>query len=418
VLIAIAILLLSETLGLWFVNNKLVIPPERMSATQWIYQASIGSFICSILVSPYMAAIIAHEDMNIYAYLSILEAIWKLGIVFILRSISIDKLQLYGILLCAISFINAVIYMIICKTKYQECKFQFYWHKDVFKEIASFIGWNLFSSIAFVAKNQGINVILNMFFGPVINAARGISLQLDGAVKSFSVNFMSAVRPQITKEYAVKNYYSMTSLIFRSAKLSYFLMLIFTVPLLFEMPYIIRLWLENPPAYSVIFISLTFIDTLFESISLPIMFVAQATGKLKLYMSVVCGSILFNMPISFVLLKVGFPPYTVMIVAIFITIIAFFLRLIIIRRLVVFPIRKFFNCVIVPVLWVSMFSVITPLIITKMFPESFIRLCCSVSINICLTLLFIYFIGLDKDERIGIRSYIHNKLNSKKQEED
>ncbi|GHT97305.1 hypothetical protein FACS1894142_1530 [Spirochaetia bacterium] len=418
VLIAALVLLLAETVGLWFVNNKLVMPPERMDAARWVYQFSILSFLFTVLTMPYMAAIIAHEDMNIYAYMSIIEAVLKLGIVFLLGVISADKLQLYGILLCMVAVVNTTIYRTICTKKYQECRFGFYWNKDFFREITSFISWNLFGSIAEIAKTQGITIILNVFFGVIVNAARGLSIQLDGAVKSFSQNFTAAVRPQITKEYAAKNYDGMTKLTFRSAKISYFLMLLFSVPLLFEMPYILKLWLKNPPAYSLIFMSLMLIDSLLYSVSVPIMYVAQATGKIKLYQSVVSSIILLDVPVSFVLLKQGLPPYTVLIVRIILTIIAFFARLIMIKRLVPFSITNFSKYVIAPVLFVSFLSVILPSIIKYIFEESFFRFCISFILSICWTLVCIYFIGLKGNERIYIKNFVIQKLKISKYMED
>jgi O-antigen/teichoic acid export membrane protein len=543
-LIGILVLIMAKTAGLWFVNNKLVIPPDRISAARLIYQFSIISFLCSIIVSPFMADIIAHEDMNIYAYISIAEVVLKLGVIFVLRIIPFDKLQLYGLLLSILAFVNMIIYTAICKVKYQECKFRFYWDKTLFKEIAGFLGWNLFGSIAGIAKNQGINILLNLFFGPLINAARSISIQVDNAVKSFSQNFIQAVRPQITKEYAAGNYDEMNNLVFRSAKLSFFLVLLFFMPLLFEMSYIMKIWLKNPPPYTAIFLTLTLIDTLFESVSYPIMYIAQATGKIKLYQSVVSGvlllnlffgplinaarsisiqvdsavksfsqnfiqavlpqitkeyaagnydemnnlvfrsaklsfflvllffmpllfemsyimkiwlknpppytavfltltlidtlldsvnypimyiaqatgkiklyqsvvsgTLLLNIPVSFIIFKMGFPPYTAMIIAIFLTITAFFLRLVMIKRLVSFSIIQFSKLVIIPAFIVFILSGIVPLIITNMFNESFLRLCASVILGVSITVVFIYAIGLTKQERYAIIRLIRNKIN-------
>jgi O-antigen/teichoic acid export membrane protein len=410
VLIAAVVLLLAETIGLWFINTKLVIPRERMGAALWIYQCSVVSFIFTIMVTPFMAAIIAHEDMNIYASVSIVEVLLKLGIVFLLEVISLDKLQLYGMLLCAVTIVNTGIYRTICKRKYQECRFRFYWNKGLFKELTGFTGWNLFGASAFLLKTQGINILLNLFFGPLVNASRGIAVQVNNAVNTFSQNFITAIRPQITKRYAGEQYREMVDLVFWSAKLSYFLMFIFIVPILFEISYITKLWLKNPPPYVVVFICLGFLNTLFESISYPLMYVAQATGRIRLYQSIVSGISLLNIPFSYLALKVGFPPYSVMIVSVFLTIVAFFVRILVIKKLLAFfSIMAFIKQVLTPVFFVSVSSIILPFVIINIVSESFFRLCISFA-SIMVTIFCIYRIGLTKNEQMTVQRYLKNTL--------
>jgi O-antigen/teichoic acid export membrane protein len=408
ILIAAAVLLLAETIGLWFVNNKLIIPSDRIGSVHWIYQFSIISFGFTIMVTPYMGAIIAHEDMTIYAYVSIVEAVLKLGVVFLLRIIDLDKLQLYGILLCGVTFINTGIYRVICKRKYRECTFRFFADKKLFKELTGFTGWNLIGSFSFLLRTQGVSILLNLFFGPLINAARGIAVQINSVINSFTQNFITAIRPQITKLYADKKYHEMFVLVFWSAKLSYFLVYIFTVPLLFEMSYIIHIWLVNPPPYTVLFICLGFLDILFESFNSPLMHAAQATGKIKLYQSVVSGILLLNIPVAYLVLKAGFPPYSVVIVDIFLMAAAAIVRIFMIKRLIaLFSIKMFTIRVLIPLFFVSVLSLILPSIIVNILDESFFRLCISF-MSIIVTVLCIYFIGLSKIERISVQRYIGN----------
>jgi O-antigen/teichoic acid export membrane protein len=407
-LIALIVLLLAETVGLWFVATKLVLPDERKVAGFWAYQFSIASFLCTIMVAPYMAAIIAHEDMNIYATVSIIEAALKLTIVFLLRLIPFDKLRLYGMLLCAVTFINTGTYRIICGRKYRECGFRFYWDKGLFREITGFTGWNLFGAVSFMARTEGVSILLNLFFGPLVNAARGIAGQVNGVANSFSQNFITAIRPQITKLYASKEYPEMLDLVFWSAKLSYFLMYVFTVPLLFEMPFIIKLWLKTPLPYTALFISLGFLDILFESVSYPLLYVAQATGKIRLYQSVIGGVLLLNVPLAYLTLKTGFPPYSVVLIGIFLTVIVFFVRIFMIKRLLAFfPIRTFIRRALIPVFSVSAVSLILPCIIVNLLDESFFRLCVS-CIGSIVTVCCIYCIGLTKEEQTGVQRYIGN----------
>lgn len=202
ILIAVIIVLLAETVGLWFITNKLIIPSERRIVAYWVYQFSIISFVFTILTTPYMASIIAHEDMNIYAYVSIVEAMLKLGIVFVLNIIPFDKLQIYGILLCITTFINTAIYRIICTAKYKECQFKIYWNNILFKDIIGYTGWTLLGVLADIFKKQAITILLNQMFNPLVVAARSIAFTITGAVNSFFNQFMMALRPQIVKSYA------------------------------------------------------------------------------------------------------------------------------------------------------------------------------------------------------------------------
>jgi O-antigen/teichoic acid export membrane protein len=409
-LIALIVLLLAETAGLWFVANKLVIPPERRSTALWTYQFSIVSFLFTILVSPYMAVIIAREDLNIYAYVSFAEAALKLSVVFLLRFIPWEKLRLYSILMCAVTMINTAVYRTICTVKYRECKFEFYRDTSLFTEITAFTGWNLFGWLSHILRTQGLNILLNLFFGPLVNAARGIAVQVNTVVNTFSQNFITAIRPQITKWYAGKKYQEMLNLVFWGSKFSYFLMFIFTVPVLFEMPYIIKIWLKNPPPYVVIFIRLGFLEILFESVSYSLMYIAQATGKIRAYQLAVSGIILLNMPFSYLALKMGFPPYCVTVIGIFLTIIAFFVRVFMVKRLFMFfSVRTFIKRVLIPIFFVSLVSLIPPFFIINILKESFFRFCVSF-MSIAVTIFSIYNIGLTRAEQMNVQRYIGSIL--------
>jgi O-antigen/teichoic acid export membrane protein len=291
-MIAIVVLLLAETIGLWFVNTKLILPRDRMDAVQWIYHCSIISFLVSIMATPYMSSLIAHEEMKIYASVSIVETLLKLGIVFLLKIIPLDKLQLYGILLCVVTIINTEIYREVCKRKFQECRFRLYWNKDLFKEIACYTGWNLFGSVSLAFKNQVINIILNQFFNPAVVAARGIASSINSAVASFSTNFSVALNPQIIKQYAAEQKTEMLRLMFRGTKVTYFLMYLFALPLIIEMPFVLAIWLGDPPEYTVLFSRLVLVDGIILSFSYQATAVIQATGKNKLH-QIVQGGVFF-----------------------------------------------------------------------------------------------------------------------------
>ena len=245
----------------------------------FIYNAfyQVLVLIIPLITTPYMASIIAHENMNVYAYVSIVEAGLKLGIVFLLKVLPYDKLIVYGLLLAMVALINTSIYRFYCHKHYEECKFCFVKDGALFKEIISYSGWNLFGAGVGVAKNQLLNIILNLFFGPVVNAARGIASQVNSAVASFSQNFSTALRPQIIKTYAADQKDETMSLVFRGCKFTFFLMYIFSLPLFLEMDFVLRLWLKNPPEMAVIFTQLVLLDVVIDSISFPLMTLAQAT---------------------------------------------------------------------------------------------------------------------------------------------
>jgi O-antigen/teichoic acid export membrane protein len=413
-LIGILIVLLAETIGLWFVSNKLIIPNERMEVAQWIYQFSIFSFFLTIITTPYIASIIAHERMSIYAYVSALEAALKLIIVFILRFIPMDSLQLYGILFCIATFINTFVYRSICTYKFQECRFRFYWNKDLFKEIMSYTGWNLFGQIADILKKQGENILLNQFFNPVVVASRGIALSVNGHVSKFFQDFGTALRPQIIKAYAAGRKNEMLSLIFYGMKGTYFLMYFFTLPLILEMPTVLVLWLKNPPEYLVVFTRLSLIDTLIASIANSVIGTAvQATGKIKLYQSVIGGIILLNLPISWILLSKGTPAYSIFFVAIALGVISLIARLLIIKNLLDFPLKRFYKEILLPLLLVSLSSAIIPVSLCMILKPNFFRFCIVTLASILLISVCAYLIGLNSIERKKINNMILNKIGRK-----
>jgi O-antigen/teichoic acid export membrane protein len=411
-LLALVIVLLAETAGLWFVNSKLVIPAERMTAANCIYQAAIVSFLLTLIITPYMASIIAHENMNVYAYVSIVEVALKLGIVFLLKALAFDKLIVYGVLLAAVALINTSIYRFYCRAHYAECKFCFVKDKALFKEIVSYSGWNLFGSAASVVKNQIINILLNLYFGAVVNAARGVSAQVNAAVVSFSQNFSTALRPQIIKSYVVNKKEETLSIVFRGCKYTFFLMYIFALPLVLEMDMILRLWLKNPPEYAVIFTRLCLIEAVVGSVSYSLMTLIQATGRIKLYQSVVGGLLFFNLPCSLVVLKLGFPPYTVMIISLAVEVVAVIARVLIARYLVSFSLLGFIFKVMIPCISVVICSLVLPCFSHFYFTD-YTRLFLSVSLSLIISVLCVIFIGMTFYERKTFCRYVVNRFFNK-----
>jgi O-antigen/teichoic acid export membrane protein len=421
ILIAIIILLLTETIGFWFINKVLIIPQDRNDAVYIVYQFSIFSFLSAIIATPFMALIISYEDMSIYAYVSIIESTLKLGIVFVLQIVLIDKLQLYSILIFIVNSMNTVIYIIICKIKYHKCRIKMYWNKDVFNEIASYSMWNLLGTCAGIFKYQLVNILLNQFFNPIVIASRSISISINNAVSSFYSNFSTAMRPPIIKRYAAGK--NIEIMLFYSAKFTYFLVYIFILPLILEMNFVLFIWLDDPPEYACLFSRLILIDALIDSIGYQFNTIAQATGKIRLYQSISSVIILLNLPISYIVLKFGYPAYSVMIIAICIACITFIARLLIVKYLITYSLIQFIKRVIIPIFNVSILSLVIPLSFFFLIKESFFRLCLIICISILTTSTFIYKIGLNDEERqyvkiilshsgISFSNKIRNVINS------
>lgn len=409
-LLILIVVVLAETIGLWFIHTKLVVPPDRVIAARWIYQFSILSLALTIYTAPYMALIIAHENMNVYAYISIIEVILKLGVVFIIPFFKIDTLIIYGFLLMLTVFINTSLYRIVCKIKYPESKVQLQFDRKLSREILSYTGWNVFGASVGIFKFQAVNILLNQFFSPIVITARSIASQVNSAVVSFAQNFSTAVRPQIIKSYAQEKFSEMNNLVFQSSKLTFYLMFIFVLPLYLEMPFVLKLWLKEIPEYAILFTQLALIDALIDSISFPIMTAAQATGKIKLYQAIVGGILLLNLPISFVFLLKGFSPQIVFYVAISLTFIAFISRLLIIKKLIYFSVRDFLRHVFIPLLICSFISYFVMSYLRNLYTEGYIRLFAIIVLSSLIITSLMSFIVLNSCERKKVIGFIANKI--------
>jgi O-antigen/teichoic acid export membrane protein len=407
------LVLLAETVGLWFLNHKMTIPPERMNAANWVFQFTIFSFLFTMLTTPYNAAIIAHERMEVYAFVSIVEAILRLGIVYILVVFSIDKLKLYAVLMFLVTILVTFIYRTYCTRRFKECRFRLYWNKPLFIEIVGYSGWNLFGTLATVCNNQGIAIILNIFFGPVINTAQAISMQVNNAVSQFVQNFMTSVRPQIIKLYAVSELDAMLKLVIQSSRFSFFLIFILTIPMLLETEFIFWLWLKYVPEYVVLFTRIVLVITLIDSLSNPLMTAAQATGKVRLYQSIVGGMLLMNLPISYMCLRMGSFPQTVFIVAMVNSIVCFILRLIMLNRMIGLKIIPFLQRVILPIFPVVLLAYFIPALIHLGLASGWLRFIYVVISSFGASILAVYYIGMNSDEREFINQLIKGLLISR-----
>lgn len=414
--IAVVIVLLAETIGLWFVNSKLVIPTDRLVAANWVYQFAILSFCVNIIQVPYNAVLIAHEKMNVYAYISIIEVFLKLGIVYLLVVSPFDKLIAYGILLFLVQFVIRCIYQVYCRKNYEECKFKLFWDKKLYREMSGFAGWNLFGSVAWLLRDQGVNIVLNMFFGPVINAARGVATQVSSAVMNFISNFQVALNPQITKNYANGNIEEMEKLSYLGIKFSYMILFLLAFPLSLNIDYILHLWLVEVPDYSALFIILILIDSLVGTLfGTPLMTALSATGVIRNYQVVVSLFILCIVPVSYVVLKLGFDAPSVFYVTILFSLISGFVRFLFCRKQIGYSLKKIWKGVLLPVGCMTMVSLPLPIYVKMTILKDNSILCFVILCVLALSIsgLAAWFIGMQKSERHTILSMVKSKINKK-----
>ena len=413
IIIAGIIFLLAETIGLWFLNRIMNIPDGKMTAANWVFQCSILSYLISILQVPYNAAIISREHMQFYAYMGILDVVAKLGIAFSLSFFIVDKLRLYAVLILLVTVIIFCVYKIFCSRHFKECVFGWLYEKNKFREMGSYAGWSTFGSLAWVCKSQGLNILLNLFFGTVINAAYGVSNQINTALNSFVQNFTTAVNPQIVKSYSSGNYENMQVLITYGAKFAFLLMLLLSMPILLNINHILHLWLVKVPEYTAIFAQLVVINSLIESISYSMGAGIQATGKIKWYQIAVGGTILCNLPVSYILLKQGCPPYSVFLVSITLSLITISERLWIMRENIPdFSIKRFFKKTLLPLGILGVISIISLIVYTAYNLSSVFSFFPSLLTVFIAVGILEYWIGLNKIERRYIWNIVKSKTKS------
>lgn len=410
IVMALLIFVAAETLGLWFLNAYLNIPSERMFAANCIYQASILVVLLGIVQTPYNASLMAHERMGVYAYVGMGESILRLLIVFLLLVISYDRLITYAFLLLGVQLISALIYRIYCIHHFEECKFHWIWDKTLFRSMLGFTGWNLFGTIAWILKDQGNNMLMNIFGGPLINAARGVSYQVSNAVQNLVNGFGTAVNPQLTKSYASEDKKGLHKLMFSSTRISFFLLLLIALPVMIEIPYLLHLWLVEVPAYTVLFTRIILLEALFNTLSGPLITSLLATGNIKWYQIIVGSIMLLNVPVSYLLLKLGFSIETPLIVSLVIIILSIGARLWFCKYLLSMKILAYLREVVKPVMIVLVLSPIFPLFVYETMECGFLRLIVTLIISVLSVSLCVYFLGMSKGEQSFLHAFVRNHI--------
>lgn len=414
--IGIIVVLVCETIGLWFLNTELVIPSERLFASNCVYQFAIFSFFVNITQVPYNAAIIAHEKMEIFAYISILEVVCKLLIVYLLCIIPYDHLIVYSVLGFLVSQIVRILYRIYCKRHFDEFRMKSENDSTLLKEMSSFAGWNFFGSLAWMLKDQGLNILLNLFCGPVANAARGVSYQVSNAVLTFVNNFSTAVTPQITKNFSQNKIVETEKLTYRGSKFSFYLLFLLAFPLIMNIDFVLELWLKEVPYYTNVFVTLILVDAMINAIFGKTMMTAMmSTGHIKYYQIVVSLIMICIVPVSYIVLKLGYDVTFVFLILVISSLLSGLSRFYFCVRQIGFSVSRFISSVIIPILLILLIvlpisNLIDHKIIISSKWENFIVKSC---LYVMIIAVSVCFVGFDRNEKTSIKNCLLHKIHTK-----
>lgn len=406
IILAAIIILVAETIGLWFLNNKMVFPVDRYIAANWVFQFSILTFVVNVISVPYNAALIAYERMSAFAYVSIIEVVLKLAIVYLLLITPNDALIVYSLLTALVAVSIRLIYGIYVKKNLENCKCIWKFDTEIRNEMMSFVSWNLIGSIAGIVEQQGITVLLNLFFGATVNAARGVANQVLNAVNGFVSNYNLAMNPQIIKLYANGERDNMFKLVFMGSKSSFMMMLLLSAPIYVEAPYILRVWLVEVPDFTVIFLRLVILITLVDAMKHTMVASVHASGKVKKYQLTNGIVSLTTIPIAYILLKMGNEPQIAMFVSLFIAIICHFIRIAVLHHTICFPVTEYLKNVTLRMFIIAIICIITPFYVKQLFSETFLSCILVICVSVLLTLVTSLYIGFDSTER----SILLNKI--------
>ena len=404
--LAVIVVSLAEPAGLWFIENKMTIDPGKISAAKWVLQFSLLSFAVNLMSVPQMALITAHEKMSAYAAIGVLDGILKFAIALLIGRTASAGLVTYAALMAVAVVIVRAAYGIYCRYNFPECRFSPVFERGLIKEMFSFSGWNFIGAASGVLRDHGGNILVNVFFQTTVNAARGVAVQLSGVIQSFVSNFMTAVNPQITKSYASGDVDYMHSLLRRSSRMSFYLLLLLSVPVFFNVDWVLSIWLSEVPRHTALFVQLFIVYNLCESVSHPLVTAMLATGDIRNYQIVVGGLQMMNLPVSYLCLKMGAPPESTVVVAIVISQICLAARLVMLRKMISLDVGLFLTGVYLNAVKVAGFATLASYIVVKFMPEgnwfsalSFV-LCLIVAGASCL------FLGCSTKERLEVLSIV------------
>lgn len=409
--LAAIVVVLVEAIGIWFLNTHMTIPVGREIAANWVLQFALITFVLNLWSTPYNAALIAHEKMAAFAYIGIFEGFANLIIAFMVMCSTFDRLIVYGAFMCLVALITRMIYNCYCKKHFDECSFRWTFDRKLFREVFGFAGWNFIGSISGLLRDQGINILFNIFCGPIINAARGLAIQVQTAVFKFSGNFYVAVQPQITKSYACNNLDESHSLVLNSSRLAFLLLTAMIVPLVTETDFVLQLWLKEVPAHTAAFVQIILICSLIDSLSTPLVYLMLATGNIKRYQIVVGLFNFLNFPVAWIILYYGGSPEFTQLSTIVFSIGALILRISMLRQMTHFPVREFLLSTVLRCLGIDFICFFVSFTISYIADMGLSRFILNLGITELTLCILLITIGLRTSEKrfiLGkVKSYLH-----------
>lgn len=404
IILSFVVAVLAEAIGIWFLYNKMSIPDGRYTAAQWVLHCSILSFVVGLISVPYNSAIVAHEKMSAFAYISILEATLKLVVVYSLLMSPYDKLIVYALLLLAVQLFLRIVYGVYCYKHFEECKGKPIFDMSLFKEMWGFAGWNLLGNGAYILNTQGVNMVMNVFFGVALNAARGVCNQVNNSVSQFVNNFTMAINPQITKSYAAGDKDYAFRLACRGAKFSYLMLFLLILPIMLEADQILRIWLGTPPEQSSIFLIWTLLATLTTITGGTLVTLMMAHGDIKRYQILITAFGFLPFPLSWIAFEFGAPAVWAFIIYFIVYYILIYVRMWLVHDKTGLPYMMYMKEVIFRTHIVSILSFIPAFIVTQIMDETIFRFLLTCVVSVCASSLFIYAIGLQSNERKIIKT--------------
>ena len=410
----IIILVLAESLGLWFFYEKMSIPGNRLNAAFWVYQFSIATIACNIFSVPFSASITAHEKMDIFAYISLFDGFVKLAVALFLSRVIVDRLVFWGIGLLLIQIFNSSLYIAYCLIHFEECKLKYRFDKQLFKEIMKFILLSSYGSFASAGFTQGLNIILNLFFGPAINAARALSVQVQGAIMGFTSNFQTAINPQLIKNTSQKQFHTTKKMLITSSKISFVLLCLVALPVIAESGIVLKIWLKEVPSYTKSFCQIILIISVWSCLANPLRVINQAEGNIKQFQLIECSILLLIVPVSYYSVKIYQIPIIVFFVHLIFETIAQVARLIIVLPKIQMPIREYFKEVYLKLIPVFFFPLIISFCINSNFAEGLARFIINFfAIELSIILLLVFLI-LNQEEKGVIKQLFYGIIHREK----
>lgn len=413
VLISVICVLFAEVIGVWFLNTMMNIPANRMEAANWVLQFSIFTFVINLLSVPYNASLISHEHMKTFAYIGIFEVVMKLAVVYMLVCSPVDKLVFYSFLLFLLAVVIQCIYILYCKKHFKECHYHYSFDKVIMGKLFCFAGWGFIGASSGILRSHGVNILLNIFFGPTVNAARGIANQVNNALNGFVGNFMTALTPQITKAYAQKDYTYLLNCVYKGAKFSFFLIYILSLPVLLRTEWILQMWLRTVPDTTVTFVRLMLIFSMSDTLCRTMINANNATGDIKYYQIVVGSLNLLVLPLAYIALKLGAPPEITVVISIVVCLLGIIPRIYFNKKH--FPISyiAFFTKVICPIMIVVATSAIIPFAVSSYLNYGTIQFLIIVMTCFLSTGISILLLGCNREERQYVAQIIQKKIKRK-----